>query len=429
MNPAMKLITLVSLLLLAAKANCMAAPTQNPFSINSFYNASETARVLELLRQEFESIRVTITRIETRSDASREAELVAEAFTQTPNHSRGPSTNIREWLSTVTSLARQLPFVQQLFERISTQVTTVNEELGLRRILGMGGDILSSELEDTRNLIANWLRSANSLVNTYEAFNGRIRRARLPRQFITDEEQPNPEISKQEDIDISTIGTLISRVMETTSALRKTVGNSLNRIAAATVRVVRPSKREAEAEEEVSFNAPAKRKKIQSVQEERDFGHGLADEEDEEDANSSRNEDSEEETTTSRPRRRRIRVKPSTVAAPTTRTIQSTTTAVPRPTTIPTTAPATRAEANRPSSEQNQVFRTFQNGLESVRGQLSTLANIVSTFISNYVSRVTNMRETTVSRSGLEQAEASRLVTIIAQIRSQINDLANRVSG
>lgn len=241
---------------------------------NNTRQLESTRLVLENLRKEFESIRKAIGGV----IGSRSEEVTQSSTSNTwPNNGEyfetfqipllvllililgppnsGPSTDVGEWFETITSLARQLPFVEQIYARVAQQVRAFNRELGLSRILGGQGSRVAENLQRVRGNLRIWLNRARSLVirGSEKLQHHRIAKQLAGRQRY-DQNADNylcalhwssifsSEISKQEDIiidtELNTIGRLISAVVDATSTVRSSIGDALNEIAAATARIV-----------------------------------------------------------------------------------------------------------------------------------------------------------------------------------------------
>ncbi|KAI1290724.1 hypothetical protein HDE_07850 [Halotydeus destructor] len=132
---------------------------------------------------------------------------------------RGPSTDIGEWLETVTSVARQLPVVQQTVDSIETQVRIFDQNLGLSRLLAttsQGGIVFTvTQLERLNEVLDGLIRVLQQI--------GAIAHGRAHYQAS--------DTSRQEDIlieQLNPIGRIISTVVEGATILRENISFQMN---------------------------------------------------------------------------------------------------------------------------------------------------------------------------------------------------------
>lgn len=168
---------------------------------NHVPESSSSQVSLDQLRQEFETIRSTLAKIDSRVTGS----------------DSGPTVDVSEWFDTITSLTRQLPFLRTLLERATNHVQTIGSRLG---ISGREESVVQ-----LREAIKSWTESLQRLNATLE---------RLSQTYgtytsdIASSTSVNDEISKQEDIQLPLLSIALSDFIEATTILRNRIGTVLN---------------------------------------------------------------------------------------------------------------------------------------------------------------------------------------------------------
>lgn len=166
-------------------------------------SSSSSQVTLDQLRKEFETIRSTLAKIDSRVTGA----------------SSGPTVDVSEWFDTITSLTRQLPFLRTLLDRVTGQIQSIGSRLG---ISGREESVLK-----LREAIKSWSESLQRLNRSMERLSGTY--GTYMSEIASYEVPSNErEISKQEDIQLPLLSVALSNFIEATSILRNRIGTVLS---------------------------------------------------------------------------------------------------------------------------------------------------------------------------------------------------------
>lgn len=234
-----------------------------------------TGDIIESLRKEFESIRTTLGKMDSTNPPSATSDLVIPGSVPNVLPNRGPVLDITEWLSTVTAIVRQLPFVQRVTDRLTSQINSVDQGLGLSatfsRSTNAQGDIKSHavtlDVEQTRELVSDWLVTLQTMSERMGAntatWQGRV--SQLPRKArqvgveisdggvreggvtVTDlfsgGESGGDYRQGAAGLPFSPLGSWISNWIGVATTLRSSVTDTINVLSASYGRLVTPGQR------------------------------------------------------------------------------------------------------------------------------------------------------------------------------------------
>lgn len=158
--------------------------------------------MLDQLLKEFETIRSTLARIDSRVTGT----------------DSGPTVDVREWIETITSLTRQLPFLRTVLDRVTYPI----QNIGSRR--GISGR--EESVVQLRQAIKSWAESLQRLNETLERL--RETYGAYASEIASSPSLLNEGISKQEDIQLPLLSIALSNFMESTSVLRNRIGTVLS---------------------------------------------------------------------------------------------------------------------------------------------------------------------------------------------------------